>query len=310
MPGLNWFLILNGKSAGDDAVREAVRAMRARHIALEVRVTWEDGDAERYAAEALERCAGHVIAGGGDGSLSEVAAALAHADGDADTLPALGLLPLGTANDFASAAGIPDEPLAALELVSDTSPRAIDLLRLDADGRVHWAANLASGGFGTQVTVETHDGLKKILGGLAYMVTGMAKVARIEPIAARMRGPDFAWEGNFIALGVGNGRQAGGGQGLCPDALVDDGLLDVTLVPELSGEVGGTLATLLKAGKEAALDEVAVRARLPWLEIEAPAPLVLNLDGEPVESSHFRIECVPGRLRMHLPADCPLLSSA
>src|SRR3546814_2846177 len=91
------------------------------------------------------------------------------------------------------------------------------------------------------------------------MVTGMAKVARIEPIAARMRGPDFAWEGNFIALGVGNGRQAGGGQALCPDALVDDGLLDVTVVPELSGEVGGTLATLLKEGREAALDQAAVR---------------------------------------------------
>ena len=305
----HWFLILNGKSTGDDAVREAVQAMRARGIALEVRVTWEDGDAERYAAEALERGADVVIAGGGDGSLSEVAAALAHADGDADALPALGLVPLGTANDFASAAGIPDAVLAALELVGGTSPRAIDLLRLDADGRTHWAANLASGGFGTQVTVETHDGLKKILGGLAYLVTGMAKVARIEPIAARMRGPGFAWEGNFIALGVGNGRQAGGGQALCPDARVDDGLLDVTVVPELAGEVGGTLATLLKAGKEAALDQAATRVRLPWLEIEAPAPLVLNLDGEPVESNRFRIECVPGRLRMHLPDDCPLLAA-
>src|SRR3546814_341319 len=185
-----------------------------------------------------------------------------------------------------------------------------DVCSSDLGGHTHWAANLASGGFGTQVTVETHDGLKKILGGLAYMVTGMAKVARIEPIAARMRGPDFAWEGNFIALGVGNGRQAGGGQALCPDALVDDGLLDVTVVPELSGEVGGTLATLLKEGREAALDQAAVRARLPWLEIEAEAPLVLNLDGEPVESSRFRIECVPGRLRMHLPDDCPLLGSA
>src|SRR3546814_8323171 len=177
------------------------------------------------------------------------------------SLPSMGLLPLGTANDFATPAGIPDDALGALELVRTARPRVIDLLRLDAGGRTHWAANLASGGFGTQVTVETHDGLKKILGGLAYMVTGMAKVARIEPIAARMRGPDFAWEGNFIALGVGNGRQAGGGQALCPDALVDDGLLDVTVVPELSGEVGGTLATLLKEGREAALDTAAVRAR-------------------------------------------------
>lgn len=304
-----WYLILNGKSAGDDAVRDAVQALRSQDIALEVRVTWEEGDAERYVAEALEQGATHVVAGGGDGSLREVASALAHRDGNAGALPSLGLLPLGTANDFASAAGIPDDALAALELVRDAAPRAVDLLRLDADGVAHWAANLASGGFGTQVTVETHDGLKKLLGGLAYLVTGMAKMGRIETIAARMRGPGFSWAGNFIALGIGNGRQAGGGQALCPDALVDDGLLDVTVVPELSGAVGGTLATLLKEGREAALDEVAVRARLPWLEIEADAPLVLNLDGEPVESTRFRIACVPGRVRMHLPAGCPLLGS-
>src|SRR3546814_8227841 len=106
----------------------------------------------------------------------------------------MGLLPLGTANDFATAAGIPDDALEALELVRTARPRVIDLLRLDAGGRTHWAANLASGGFGTQVTVETHDGLKKIRGGLAYMVNGMAKVARSEPIAARMRGPDRSAE--------------------------------------------------------------------------------------------------------------------
>src|SRR5690606_27727453 len=115
------------------------------------------------------------------------------------------------------------------------------------------------------------------------------------------------WAGDFIALGVGNGRQAGGGQALCPDALVDDGLLDVTIVPELSGELGAALVALLRDGREAALDQAAVRARLPWLEIEADAPLALNLDGEPIESARFRIDCVPGRLRMHLPAGCPLL---
>src|SRR5690606_4207025 len=103
----HWYLILNGKSAGDDAVREAVQALREQGIALDVRVTWEEGDGERYAAEALERGATHVVAGGGDGSLSEVASALGHHDADAAALPSLGLLPLGTANDFASAAGIP-----------------------------------------------------------------------------------------------------------------------------------------------------------------------------------------------------------
>ncbi|PZQ20246.1 MAG: lipid kinase YegS [Stenotrophomonas acidaminiphila] len=294
MTAPRWRLILNGKSAGDDDLRKAVGALREDGIMLDVRVTWEDGDAERYVAEAIRDGVDTVIAAGGDGTLSE------------DALPSLGLVPLGTANDFATAAGIPDEPLPALQLVRDAAPAPVDLLRIDAEDGPHWCANLASGGFGTEVTVETDEGLKKMLGGLAYLITGVAKLGRIEPVAARVRGPEFEWQGDFIALGIGNGRQAGGGQALCPDALIDDGLLDLTIVPELSGEVAATVGTLVKDGKHAALDRVATRARLPWVELEADQSLILNLDGEPVQSRRFRIECVPGRIRMHLPTACPL----
>ncbi|WP_242102665.1 lipid kinase YegS [Lysobacter sp. M2-1] len=302
-----WRLILNGKSAGDEPLRAAVAAMRARAIALSVRVTWEAGDAERYVAEAIADGIDTVIAAGGDGTLSAVATALAHRDEGADALPTLGLVPMGTANDFADAAQIPEPVADAFDLIQSQPARPIDLLKLVANGSVHWAANLASGGFGTQVTVDTPDGMKKLLGGLAYLVTGMSKLGRIEPLRARIHGPGFEWEGGFIALGVGNGRQAGGGQALCPDARIDDGLLDVTIVPELEGEVAATLATMLTDGRHAALDRIATRRQLSWLEIDAVEPIVLNLDGEPVESGHFRIDCVPGRVRMHLPPDCPLL---
>ncbi|MCH6482422.1 lipid kinase YegS [Pseudoxanthomonas sp. LH2527] len=306
MTSPRWRLILNGKSAGDDDMRKAVQAMRGDGIALDVRVTWEDGDADRYVAEAIADGVATVIAAGGDGTLSEVATTLAHRGETADALPSLGLVPLGTANDFATAAGIPDEALPALQLVREVAAVPLDLLRIDAADGTHWCANLASGGFGTEVTVETDEGLKKMLGGLAYLITGVARLGRIEPMTARLHGPDFDWQGDFIALGIGNGRQAGGGQALCPDALVDDGLLDLTIVPELSGEVAATLGTLVKEGKHAALDRVATRTRLPWVELEADQPLTLNLDGEPVQSRRFRIECVPGRVRMHLPAGCPL----
>ena len=305
-----WRLILNGKSAGDDAVREAVGALRKAGVRLDVRVTWEGGDAEREVAEAIADGIDTIVAGGGDGTLSEVATTLAHRDESADALPTLGLLPLGTANDFARAAGIPDAPEAALRLLLQAPATPIDLLKLDANGETHWAANLASGGFGTEVTTETHEGLKKLLGGLAYVLTGLSKLGRIEPLQARVLGPDFRWEGDFIALGIGNGRQAGGGQALCPDALVDDGLLDLTIVPPLEGELLATFGTAMAEGKEAALDRVALRRALAWVEIESAQPLTLNLDGEPVEAMTFRIECMPKRLRMHLPADCPLRGNA
>ena len=309
---MRWRLVINGKAAGDEPLREAVAAMRADGEQVSVRVTWEAGDAERYVAEAIADGVDTVVAAGGDGTLSEVATTLAHRDETAAALPSLALVPLGTANDFAAAAGVPLDAGAALAVARESPARAIDLLRIDStdpDGgtTTHWCANLASGGFGTQVTVATNEGLKKILGGLAYLLTGIASLGRIDPIQARVRGPGFEWTGGFIALGIGNGRQAGGGQVLCPGAVVDDDLLELTVVPSLEGTVGATLLTVVTRGREAALDRVAVRAQLPWVELASDTPFVLNLDGEPVESTRFRIECVAGRVRMHLPKGCPLL---
>lgn len=309
---MRWRLVINGKAAGDEPLREAVAAMRDAGVRISVRVTWETGDAERYVAEAIADGVDTVVAAGGDGTLSEVATTLAHRDESAADLPALALVPLGTGNDFATAAGIPVDAAAALGVARDAPARPVDLLRIESlqpggASRVHWCANLASGGFGTQVTVATHEGLKKILGGLAYLLTGIASLGRIDPIRARMHGPDFDWSGDFIALGIGNGRQAGGGQVLCPEAMLDDDLLELTVVPSLEGQVGATLATVATRGRQAALDRVSVRARLPWVELEADAPFFLNLDGEPVESRRFRIDCIAGRVRMHLPETCPLL---
>lgn len=305
-----WRLILNGKSAGNEAVREVVTSLREQGVTLDVRVTWEGGDAERYVAEAIADGVETVIAGGGDGTLSEVAATLAHREEAAERLPALALLPLGTANDFATAAGIPTEPEPALVLARDGQLHHIDLLKVTADHGPHWCANVATGGFGTQVTVETDDSLKRVLGGLAYLITGLAKLGRVEPMHARFTGPDFRWEGAFIALGLGNGRQAGGGQALCPDALIDDGLLELTIIPELTGSIASTVGAFITGGKQAALEQVAVRQRLPWVEIDVDEAITLNLDGEPETSRHFRIDCVPGRVRMHLPAGCALLQGS
>ena len=302
-----WRLILNGKSSGDEAVREAVMAMREQGQALQVRVTWESGDEKRYVDEAIADGVAVIIAGGGDGTLSEVAEAMAMSGRDADSLPALALLPLGTANDFAVATGIAVEPEAALGLIAACTPQPMDLLRLRGDDAEHWCANLASGGFGTEVTVETPEGMKKLLGGLAYLITGVTKLATIEPQRARFTGEGFDWEGEFIALGIGNGRQAGGGQQLCPDALLDDGLLALTIVPPLGSDAVGSLGTLLSEGKAGFLAEIAEQASLAWIEIHSDSPLTLNLDGEPMQARHFRIDCVPGRVRMHLPGDTALL---
>lgn len=305
-----WRLILNGKSAGDDAVRAAVAGQRERGVALGVRVTWEHGDAARCVAEAVADGVDTIIAGGGDGTINEVCAALAASPHAADVLPSVGLLPLGTANDFASACGIPAAADAALALLHHAPPVPIDLLRVLADGAApQWCVNVATGGFGAAVTAGTDPALKKLLGGAAYFLTGLTRFSAVRAASGRFRGPDFEWAGEFLVLAIGNGRQAGGGHVLAPDALIDDGLFDLTLLPPPGeGGLGAVLGAVLTHGR-AALVENAIRQCLPWLEIEADSGLFLNLDGEPNEIARLRIEIDPARIRMHLPPICPLLQA-
>jgi lipid kinase YegS len=151
-------LILHGKQALNEEVRAAVMLRRKQGWDLAVRLTWEAGDARRCVEEALEAGYTRLIAGGGDGTLRDIAEAMALAPGEASLV----LLPLGTANDFARAVGVPLEPDRALDLL-DVEPYPIDLG--EVGGRIF--LNMATGGFGSQVTANTSEELKKVLGGAA-----------------------------------------------------------------------------------------------------------------------------------------------
>ncbi|MCU1735857.1 MULTISPECIES: lipid kinase YegS [Pseudomonas] len=289
-------LILHGKQALNEAVRAAVEGKRAEGWDLAVRLTWEAGDARRLVGEALALGYRQVIAGGGDGTLRDIAEALANADVDASLV----LLPLGTANDFARSAGVPLEPAKALALL-EVPARAIDLGGVGEQ----MFLNMATGGFGSLVTANTSEDLKKLLGGAAYLFTGLSRFSELHAAYGELQGPDFHWKGDLLALGIGNGRQAGGGHPLCPEALVDDGLLDISILPAPQ-EMIGTLRELMTGGW--GLDNLFIRARLPWVEIKVSEGLYLNLDGEPLLSDSLRFEVRPAALRVHLPEGSPLLS--
>ena len=290
-------LILHGKQALNEDVRAAVLARREQGWELAVRVTWEGGDAQRLVREALDAGYTHLIAGGGDGTLRDVAEAMAQAKTDASLV----LMPLGTANDFARAAGVPLEPAKALALL-DVPPKAIDLG--GAGGQIF--LNMATGGFGSQVTANTSEDLKKVLGGAAYLFTGLTRFSELKAAYGELEGPGFHWKGDLLALGIGNGRQAGGGHVLCPGAMVDDGLLDISILPAPQ-EVVGTLLALMTDG---GLDNIFVRARLPWVEIKVADGLYINLDGEPLKGDELRFVALPKALRVHLPEGSPLVVEA
>ena len=282
-------IILHGKAAADAQVREAVLGVRKEGHIIEVRLTWEGGDAARLTAEAVAEAdrgpIDCIVAGGGDGTINEVFAA-AYAAQLPDTC-SLGILPLGTANDLAHAAGVPtDDVAAALRLAANTRSR-----RMDAgfvDNRLF--ANVVSGGFGSRVTAETDPKLKERLGGLAYALTGVAHFTELSSIHGRFRAEGFAWEGDFVAFAIGNGRQAGGGVPLCPNALIDDGLLDLTIVPAMDGPAYlDTFAQLLRDGA-AGIQASLVTTRSAWIAYDSESEINVNLDGEPLVVKGFQVK--------------------
>ena len=292
-------IILHGKAAGDIRLRTAVHALREGGQVVEVRVTWEPGDAVRLTREAVADTAPEkiycVVAGGGDGTINEVFAT-AHAAG----LPegcSLGLIPLGTANDFAHSAGVPTGDIAAaLRIAASAPPRWIDVGLLN--GRLF--VNLVSGGFGSRVTVETDPKLKQRLGGLAYGITGISHFAELSENQGLFRADGFSWEGHFLALAIGNGRQAGGGIPLCPNAMINDGLLDLMILPTMDHATRmDAFSHLLREGASGIRAKL-VTTRSPWIEYESVHDLNVNLDGEPAVLKRFRVECLRRALPVRL----------
>lgn len=290
-------LILNGKGAGNEELRIAIGALRKEGEDLNVRVTWEYGDAARYVDEAIELGCETVIAGGGDGTINEVAGALAQYEGQ--RRPVLGIVPLGTANDFATACNIPLEPEQALQLAVKGRAVDIDLAKVNDQ---HFFINMATGGFGTRITTETPEKLKAALGGVSYFIHGLLRLDTLKADRCEIRGPDFRWEGDALVIGIGNGRQAGGGQQICPDALINDGVLQLRLLT--SEELLPSFLRSLLNNEE---NKNIVSASLPWLEITAPHDMTFNLDGEPLTGKQFKIEVLSSAIQCRLPPHCELL---
>lgn len=297
-------LVINGKAAGDPALRAAVKALREAGTPVEACVTWESGDAARFAAAAAHDGVDVVVAAGGDGTVSEVVNGLVRAGGAHKTAAAV--VPYGTANDFATACGIArGEPLAALQLAATGSPRMIDV----GQANDRYFVNVASGGFGAKVTAETPPQMKKVLGGAAYSLMGLVTAAKMTPYRGKLISPEGEQHGSMILMAVGNGRLAGGGYPVAPRALLDDGLLDVMIIADVEPrDFGVLLGELMNLGDPA--NRFAIYRQLESFRIESEAPLHMNLDGEPVAETTFDFRTLPRRIRFILPEECPLVSAS
>jgi lipid kinase YegS len=284
-------LILHKKSCTRPEVKQAVKQVRESGIDLDVYIPWGRKDLRRFVRQAVKDGAKRIVAGGGDGTLNAVVNAMIREN--IRPKASLGILPLGTANDFARGAGIDAKDLiSALGLACTGSPTKIDVGRMNDQ----YFINVASAGFGAEITATTPQDMKKFLGGMAYSIMGFVKAFQLEPYEGRLILPDgVVKEGTMLIMAVGNSRFAGGGYEVAPQASVTDGLLDIAVV---SGLLSDNLSRWVDELRDPMnpRNEYLLYRQLPAFTIETRKSLHVNLDGEPTKGTHFEFQCYPEAL--------------
>jgi diacylglycerol kinase (ATP) len=253
------------------------------------------GDLESQVAEAVHGGATQLIVAGGDGSIHEAVNGIMTAGGGA----ALGVVPVGTGNDFAKAAGIPLDWEAAATLLGrriadDANPRRIDLGRMND----RWFANGAGIGLDAKVT-QIARSYRWPIGDLVYLVAIFR--AMIDGIATPdilIESDGLQWDGPLTLANVSNGPWVGGMFHISPMANNEDGVLELLIAAPVTRRRILQLLPKLMHGSHLGETEI-VHASVRKVKVTASAVVPSHLDGEvqPLQSE-FDIEVLPGALQL------------
>lgn len=289
-------LIVNTRSrTGERVFFKAVDRLHALGVPLGT--TYAIRDPARLAEtvrHALAESNDLIILGGGDGSVSSVV------DDLADHHAVLGLLPMGTANDFARTLEIPSDVRAACDTIAGGKLVDVDLGLCGDD----YYVNLASVGLSVEVTKALSPWLKKSTGALAYPIAAVRAFLRHEPFSARLTFPGGDHEpvefDRLMQVGIGNGRFYGGGMVVAPAASMDDQTLDVYVI-EL-GRHRDILGIIryLKSGRFIESERV-THYLTSEVRLETEPELPVNVDGELVAHTPERFSVSHNALRVLVP---------
>jgi len=286
-------MVFNPSARGGAARRLADRV--ANRSWLQFRDTRAAGDARAVARDAAERGIDLVIAAGGDGTIHEVVNGLAdHLD-----RVRLGVVPLGTANDFAKSIGLPLDPTLALHVAETGRPRRIDLIRWEGPNEAGLLINAATGGFSAVLHDRLNDELKQQWGDLAYLRAAMESLGDMPRFNASLRCDGEQLDLDTQAMVVANGRFAGGFE-LAPDAELADGRLDIGVATVESFAEGATLAVQMAFGVHRQ-GRVWHCRRSRRIQIDSDPEMFFIGDGESIGPSPLRFEVLSEAVEVMTP---------
>ncbi|HYL20790.1 MAG TPA: diacylglycerol kinase family protein [Gemmatimonadales bacterium] len=281
-----------GRGAAARALDPIAREFRRQGWAIEVARTERPGHGTELAGRAAEAGAHCVVAVGGDGTVHEVANGLLEHGGDT----ALGVVPIGSGNDFAKLTGVyRHSPVRAVQRLVTAQATAFDAGRVCGE----YFVNSVGFGFGPEV-VRVRNGMPGLSGFASYFVPVFRAFARFRPPRLEVRARGFSETGYMMMVEVCNGTTAGGSYRFAPQALPGDGKLDVCVVRRVSLPRFLLAVPRVMRGTHGSMREVALFQTREVTIRSLDGPLVLHLDGElrEPEARECTVRIDPARLKV------------
>ena len=253
------------------------------------------------AGRAIEEGAECLVAAGGDGTLGEVAGAIL----EAKSRVSLGVLPLGTGNDFARTLGVFGSQERAIEAIFEGERSLVDAGRIECQEKERFWLNVAGCGFDSLVAKRINDWggrktMRHVRGLSAYLLAVACELSTFRSFDVHMELDGEKLETRAVLCAVANAKSYGGGMLVCPDAELDDGYFDVCIIGDASrGEFLRAFPGVF-AGKHVSHPKVTMK-RCRTIRLECSERVPVLADGEIVGGASFLCEVVPRALRICVP---------
>lgn len=288
---MNTCIILNPNAGTADEITEFEASLQDLGE-VTIRKTREAGDAKLFAEEALDNGYDLVVAAGGDGTINEVVNGLSKDFAKAR----MGIIPLGTGNDFARSINVPNGA-EAVNVLKAAHIRALDVVRVTSSF-VRYFINVSAGGFSGIVNEKLTDEMKQSWGPLAYLRSAVSAIPDLTDyhtyIKFNDKPPVRLKTYNIV---VANGRYVAGGIPIAPQAELDDGLLDIIIVPAESMLKLALLVPQILNGQHLSSDTI-IYKRARKVKIDSQPGIWFNVDGELVGNEPAEFEVLPRTLEV------------
>lgn len=305
MPRLK--LILNpaadrGHAAEIESELHTIIQERIAAVADDYELEWFRTERPRHAIElAADPTYDAIVAIGGDGTVHEVVNGLMQLD--PEERPRLGVIPIGSGNDFAYNLNLPIDPKEAARCLIGDHTRTVDAGEItDGSGRREFWNNTIGIGFSGAVNIATRS-KTRIRGFMVYFVSVLETILFKPPdLDAKLHlGDEPPRRQRVSMISICNGPREGGGFPVAPNAVMDDGLLTYTIMRRLSRAAILRFLPVVMAGNHLKYERTFTNGTTPWVQVSTSSTMAIHTDGEvfgpwDADVREIEVKVIPGAL--------------